>query len=168
MSEILIRRARAEDVPLLYDLIKKMSDYERLPLKTTEQQLLLDGFGEAPLFQTYVAFVDEQPAGYALTHGCYSDFEGRGLFLESLYINDPFRGHGVAECLLSEICRIARDQQSFGIVLNILRWNSRALAFFQKAGAVELDDRGTFVIQTGASAPNPGLQTRRASHRHRG
>ncbi len=141
-----VRKARAEDVGLLHELIKEMSEYERLPLLITERQLLLDGFGDAPLFQALLAFVNNQPAGYAMTHGCYSDFEGRGLFLESLYIKESFRGHNVAGRLLSEVARVARDQRCYGIILNILRWNSRALAFFQKAGAVELDDRAIFLI----------------------
>ncbi|HYK52047.1 MAG TPA: GNAT family N-acetyltransferase [Candidatus Eremiobacteraceae bacterium] len=112
----------------------------------TEQQLSLDGFGDAPLFQALLAFVDDEPAGYALTHSCYTDFEGRGLFLESLYVTEKYRGQDVAEKLLREVSRVARDQRCYGIILNILRWNSRALAFFRKAGAVELDDRAVYVI----------------------
>ena len=150
MFEIRIRRALAEDVTLLHELITEMSDYERLPLMITEQQLSVDGFGEVPLYEAYVAFVNDQPAGYALTHGCYADFEGRGLFLESLYVKGPFRGHDVAERLLSEVCRVARDRECYGIVLNILRWNSRALAFFRRAGAVALDDRAIFLIPANA------------------
>lgn len=150
MSEIQIRRALAEDVALLYELITEMSDYERLPLVVTEQQLSVDGFGEVPLYEAHLAFVDDQAAGYALTHGCYADFEGRGLFLESLYVKEAFRGHEVAERLLSAVSRVARDRQCYGIVLNILRWNSRALAFFRKAGAVALDDRAIFLIPASA------------------
>ncbi len=130
----------------MYELIEAMSEYERLPLTISERQLMLDGFGEVPLFQALLAFVDGQSAGYALMHDCYTDFEGRGLFLESFYIKEPFRGRDVATRLLSEVARMARDQQCYGIVLNILRWNSRALAFFQRAGATELDDRTIFVI----------------------
>lgn len=150
MFDIRIRRAVAEDVTLLYALITEMSDYERLPMTLTEQQLSVDGFGEMPLYEAYVAFVDDQPAGYALTHGCYADFEGRGLFLESLYVKESFRGHDVADRLLAEVCRSARDRECYGIVLNILRWNSRALAFFQRAGAVALDDRAIFLIPANA------------------
>ena len=146
MFDIRIRKARAEDVALLHELIREMSDYERLPLTITTRQLLLDGFGEAPLFEALLAFVDSQSAGYALVHSCYTDFEGRGLFLESFYIREPFRGKDVATRLLSEVARIARDQKCYGVILNILRWNSRALKFFQKAGAVKLDDRAIFLI----------------------
>ena len=150
MSEVRIRKARAEDVTLLYELIKEMSDYERLPLVITEQRLLLDGFAETPLYEVLLAFANDQPAGYALTHGCYADFEGRGLFLESLYVREPFRGHGIAKRLLSEVARAAHDQQCYGIVLNVLRWNSRGLVFFRQAGAVELDDRAILLIPANA------------------
>src|SRR5215469_15389578 len=145
MSEISIRPAKHEDSGLLFGLICEMSEYERLPMLLTEHQLSLDGFGEAPLFRAFLAFADAEPAGYALTHACYTDFEGRGLFLESLYVKEPFRGQGVADQLLSEVARVARDQECYGIILNILRWNSPALAFFKKAGAVELNDRTIYV-----------------------
>lgn len=155
MPQIRTRKARADDAALLHELIREMSAYERLPLALTEHQLLLDGFGETPLFEAHLAFVDEQAAGYALTHGCYADFEGRGLFLESLYVKERYRGHDVAARLLADVRRVARERRCYGIVLNILRWNSRALAFFKNAGAAELDDRSIFVIPADAFGPEP-------------
>ena len=144
--EIRIRKARAEDVPVLHELIEEMSQYERLPRATTEERLLRDGFGEAPLFDALLAYFGDQIAGYALTYSCYESFEGKGLFLEDLYVREAFRSHQVGKQLLSAVARLARDQECFGIVLNILRWNSPALGFFRNAGAVELDDRGIFWI----------------------
>lgn len=144
--QIQVRESRIEDVPLLYQLITEMSVFERLPLTITEAQLSHDGYGAAPHFHAFIAFAGDEPAGYALTHGCYTDFEGRGLFLESFYVREPFRGAGVADRLLSEVVGLAREQRSFGIVLNILRWNARAVRFFQKAGAAELGDRAIYVI----------------------
>jgi len=146
MFEIQIRKAREEDVPVLQELIEEMSHYERLPLAMTEGRLLKDGFGEPELFHALLAYVGDQPAGYALTHSCYASFVGRGLFLEDLYIREPFRGHDVGKRLLGAVARLASEQECFEIVLNILRWNLPALGFFRKAGAVELDDRAVFRI----------------------
>ena len=50
----------------------------------------------------------------------------------------------------SEVSREARDRQCYGIVPNVLRRNSRALAFFQRAGTVALDDRAIFLIPANA------------------
>jgi len=153
MFDVQIRKAGAEDVSVLQELIEEMSQYERLPLAMTEERLSRDGFGEAALFQALLAYVDDQPAGYALTHSCYASFEGRGLFLEDLFVREMFRGHDVGKHLLSAVARIAREQECFGIVLNILRWNSPALRFFRNAGAEELEDRAIFLIPNESLGP---------------
>ena|SRR6266704_1506248 len=42
-----------------------------------------------------------QAAGYALFFGSYSTWEGRpGLFLEDLFVREPFRGKGIGKALL--------------------------------------------------------------------
>jgi GNAT superfamily N-acetyltransferase len=145
--EIRVRNAGAEDVPLLKQLIDEMSEFERLPHYITEDALLRDGFGAIPKFRALVASADEEAAGYAFVHGCYSSFEGAGLYLEDLYVRPGFRGQSVGKVLLAAVARLAMEQDCFGIVLNVLHWNSPAFAFFERAGANELNDRRVLCIK---------------------
>ena len=144
---IQIRDAVAADVPLLKQLIEEMSEYERLPLSINEETLLRDGFAGVPKFRVLLAFGGEDAAGYAFVHGCYSSFQGAGLFLEDLFVRTSFRGNAVGSALLAAVARLAIDEKCFGIVLNVLEWNAPAFAFFARAGAVPTADRSILCIE---------------------
>jgi GNAT superfamily N-acetyltransferase len=139
--EFQVREAAADDIPLLKDLIDEMAVFERLPLSITEATLLRDGFQGQPKYRAFLAFCKKEPAGYAFVHDCYSSFDGRGIYLEDLYVRPAFRGKTAAIDLLRHVARLALENDCFGIVLNVLRWNAPSSTFFARAGAIVLDDR---------------------------
>ena len=135
-----IRPAHLNDVSELKALIHEMGDYERMPVVVTEENLARDGFGPRPVFRVLIAEWDGQTSGYAFFFDCYSTFRGRGLFLEDLFVRPQFRGQKVGDVLLSCVAAIARAENCFGIMLNVLGWNRPALEFFRKHHATFLDD----------------------------
>jgi GNAT superfamily N-acetyltransferase len=137
---ISIRNAVRTDMHLLKTLIHEMGEYERLPVSITEETLVHDGFGPRQEFPVLIADWDNEPAGYAFFFNCYSTFRGRGLFLEDIFVRPQFRGKKVGDALLSHVAAIARQEASFGIMLNVLEWNRPAIEFFRKHGATLLDD----------------------------
>jgi len=143
---IRVQQAGAKDVSLLKRLIDEMGEYERLPLSITEATLMRDGFTGMPKFRVLLAFCDEDAAGYAFLHGCYSSFQGAGLFLEDLFVRSAFRGKSVGRALLSAVAAVALEQDCFGIVLNVLNWNTPAFSFFARAGALPMADRSVHCI----------------------
>lgn len=149
---IRVQEAAASDVPLLKRLIDEMSEYEHLPLSITEETLARDGFAGMAKFRVLLAYCDEEAAGYAFLHGCYSSFQGAGLFLEDLFVRSAFRGKAVGKALLSAVAAVALEQGCFGIVLNVLNWNAPAFAFFARAGAVPMADRSIHCIERGRLA----------------
>ena len=84
---ILIRPARQEAIPLLFEMIRELRSYEQSldKLTTTPDELERDGFGPDPRFRALVASWEGKPAGYALFFDCYSTWRGRQLFLEDLF-----------------------------------------------------------------------------------
>jgi GNAT superfamily N-acetyltransferase len=135
-----IRPANLNDVSELKALIHEMGDYERMPVVVTEENLARDGFGPRPEFRVLIAEWDRQTAGYAFFFDCYSTFRGRGLFLEDLFVRAQFRGQKVGDALLSRVAAVARAENRFGIMLNVLGWNRPAVEFFRKHHAMFLDD----------------------------
>jgi GNAT superfamily N-acetyltransferase len=135
-----IRPANLNDVGVLKALIHEMGEYERLPVVITEETLARDGFGLRPEFRVLIAEWDGQPAGYAFFFDCYSTFRGRGLFLEDVFVRAQFRGKKVGDALLSRVAAVARVENRFGIMLNVLGWNRLAIEFFRKHKATFLDD----------------------------
>jgi GNAT superfamily N-acetyltransferase len=136
-----IRPATVYDVPLLRVMIRELAEYEHeLELVTTsEEDLARDGFGKDPRFRALVAEWDGQPAGYALVFGYYSTWVGRGLFLEDLFVREPFRGRGIGKALLASVARIAVEERCYGIHWEVLDWNKNAIDLYRQLGATFRD-----------------------------
>lgn len=135
-----IRLAQINDVTALKALIYDMAAYERLPATITDENLARDGFGSRPEFRALLAEWDGHLAGYAFFFSCYSTFRGRGLFLEDLFVRAQFRGKRIGEALFARVAAIARAENCFGVMLNVLAWNRSAIEFFEKHKVRFLDD----------------------------
>jgi GNAT superfamily N-acetyltransferase len=147
---ISIRSGIASDVALLRALIQEFATFERLPVAITEEQLRQDGFGTQPKFRILIAECDGQPAGYALFFDCYSSMQGRGIFLEDLFVRSSLRGKNVGRALLAHVARIAEEGTGFGVMFNVLDWNQKAIEFYHKIGATFLDDWKTVCLKNKA------------------
>lgn len=135
-----IHQANLSDIPRLHSLIQEMAEYEHLPFSMTEQTLASDGFGAHPRFRVLIAEFDDAPAGYAFFFDSYSTFQGRGLFLEDLFVRPQFRKHKIGWALLSRVAAIALQESCFGVMLHVLDWNEPAIQFYRKLNATFLDD----------------------------
>jgi GNAT superfamily N-acetyltransferase len=137
-----IRAATPADIPLILDLIRALATYEREPdaVKTTEADLLRDGFGEHPCFACLIAENDGQPAGFALYFNNYSTWTGRsGIHLEDLFVLPRFRGQGIGKALLAAVATRAVERGCMRLQWDVLAWNQTAIDFYQGLGAQFLD-----------------------------
>ena len=140
---LLIRPATIEDAPLLTNLIRELAEFERLSheVRLTEQDVARDGFGETPKFRALIAEWEGQAAGYALFFEFYSTFQGRaGLFLEDLFVRPDFRKHGIGKALLAHVASVAWKEHHFCMRWEVLDWNTQAIDFYSKMGALFLDE----------------------------
>ena len=140
---LLIRPATIEDAPLLTNLIRELAEFERLSheVRLTEQDVARDGFGETPKFRALIAEWEGQAAGYALFFEFYSTFQGRaGLFLEDLFVRPDFRKHGIGKALLAHVASVAWKEHHFCMRWEVLDWNTQAIDFYKKMGALFLDE----------------------------
>ena len=139
---MIIRKGTPTDMPAVLNLIKELAIFEKEPnaVVITVDDLLRDGFGESPLFHTFVAEVDNQIIGTALYYYRYSTWKGRTIHLEDLIVKEDKRGSGAGFALYSEVIRQGKRDNVRRIEWNVLDWNTPAIEFYEKSGARILND----------------------------
>jgi GNAT superfamily N-acetyltransferase len=129
---------------LILELIRALAAYERDPdaVKTTEADLLRDGFGKQPCFECLIAEGEQgEAAGFALFFYNYSTWRGRaGIHLEDLFVLPRFRGQGIGKALLARVAARAAEQGCVRLQWDVLEWNQTAIDFYQGLGAKFLDE----------------------------
>jgi GNAT superfamily N-acetyltransferase len=138
-----IAPASERDVPTILRMIQALAEYEKLihAVVATEDRLRRTLFGPNPAAEVLMAYAGEQPAGFALFFHNYSTFLGqRGVYLEDLFVVPEWRGHGLGRQLLSRLAAIALERDCGRLEWSVLDWNSPAIGFYRKLGAVPMDD----------------------------
>ena len=76
---IRIAPATEDQVPLILEFIRGLAEYEKLAheVVATEESLRRSLFGARPDAEVVIAYVDDEPAGFALFFHNYSTFLGR-------------------------------------------------------------------------------------------
>jgi GNAT superfamily N-acetyltransferase len=148
-ARVTIRSARASDAPAILRLITALAEYERLShqVVATEADLLRWVFGEKPVAEVLVAAptrsetLNEELVGFALFFHNFSTFLGRpGIYLEDLFVVPEWRGRGVGRQLLASLANVAVARGCGRLEWSVLEWNAPAIGFYQRLGAVVLDD----------------------------
>ncbi|MCU1272529.1 MAG: acetyltransferase [Acidobacteriaceae bacterium] len=139
-----IHPATREDIPTLLSLIRGLAAYEKKSDKVvvSDQDLVRDAFGPQPKFRVLIAEWEGKPCGYASFFYFYSTFQGRAaLFLEDLFVLEQFRGNGIGKALLVAVAKLAIKEDCYGLRWEVLDWNRPAIEFYEKLGAIFLNER---------------------------
>ena len=138
-NAVTIRKATAADVPLILHFIRALADYEKLLdlVSATEAKLQATLFGERPAAETLLAYLGEQPVGFALFFQNYSTFLAQpGIYLEDLFVNPDARGNGIGLALIQAIAKIAVERGCARMDWAVLDWNTPAIEFYHRIGAL--------------------------------
>ena len=138
----MIRKATKNDMPSVLELIQELATFEKEPdaVVVTVADLVRDGFSENPLFQCFVAEVENEIIGMALYYYRYSTWKGKTIHLEDLIVKENKRGTGAGFALYKEIIKQGKAENVRRIEWNVLDWNTPAIDFYEKSGAKVLGD----------------------------
>ena len=137
-----IRKGEKKDMKAVLELIQELATFEKEPdaVVVTIDDLERDGFGENPLFYTFIAEVDSEIVAMALYYYRYSTWKGKTIHLEDLIVKEKMRGSGLGFALYSKIIEQGKLDKVRRIDWNVLDWNTPAIDFYKKSGARVLDD----------------------------
>jgi len=140
---VTLRPAIPSDAPLILEFIQGLAEYERLESEcvATEQQIRNTLFGQKPPAECVLAFIDREPAGFALYFTNYSTFLAKpGLYLEDLFVKPTLRKQGVGRALLLYLAKLANDRGYGRMDWSVLDWNKPAIDFYESLGAKKMDE----------------------------
>lgn len=147
-----IRKGTKEDMPAVLELITELAVFENEPnaVSITVDDLVRDGFGENPLFYTFVAEEEGEVIGMALFYYRYSTWKGKTIHLEDLVVKENMRGTGAGSALYKEVIKFAKAEGVRRVEWVVLDWNTHAVDFYKRSGAtvfnswltVQMDEEG--------------------------
>lgn len=134
-----IETAKEEHIPAIVGLMREFAEYENLLefLEITEEKLFEATLGDNGFVECLIVTSDETPVGYALFYLNFSSFRGQtGVYLEDIYIKENFRKFRIGELMLKQIARIGKENGAVRMDFQVLEWNTPAINFYKKHGAV--------------------------------
>ncbi|MEO6721958.1 MAG: GNAT family N-acetyltransferase [Ferruginibacter sp.] len=144
-----IRKAGPEDFSTILTLIKEFSIFQKTPEKVTitlEQMV-----AEKDISQCLVAETnDGEIVAFATYFFAYYSWSGKALYLDDLYVKETFRKQAIGKKLLDSIISIGKNEHCKKIRWQVSGWNSAAIDFYKKMGAVidETEINCDLVIRT--------------------
>jgi GNAT superfamily N-acetyltransferase len=90
---------------MIVGLIKELAEYEKLPDKiTTTEEDIRTTIANRDI-ETLFASSDGKDVGFAMFLDNYASiFGAKGMFIENLYVRPEYRGNGIGEAMMRELC----------------------------------------------------------------
>lgn len=137
-----IRKATENDTPIILELIRKLSVYEKMENDVvTDVEELRENIFVKKYAEVLIAEEDEKPVGFALYFFNFSTFVGKpGLYLEDLFVEPEYRGKGYGKKLFIELSKIAKTENCGRMEWSVLNWNTPAINFYKSLQAKPMDE----------------------------
>jgi predicted N-acetyltransferase YhbS len=138
---MIIRPGKKSDIPQVFELIKELAEYEKAldKVSNTVEKLEEDGFGPNPVYELFVAEIENNIVGIALTYYRFSTWRGKVMYLEDLIVKEHMRRKGIGKKLFDMVLDHAKVTRCVGLSLQVLDWNDLGINFYKKYN-MEFDD----------------------------
>ena len=138
---MIIRPGKKSDIRQVFELIKELAEYEKAldKVSNTVEKLEEDGFGPNPVYELFVAEIENNIVGIALTYYRFSTWRGKVMYLEDLIVREHMRRKGIGKKLFDMVLDHAKVTSCVGLSLQVLDWNDLGINFYKKYN-MEFDD----------------------------
>jgi GNAT superfamily N-acetyltransferase len=135
---LVIRPVLKSEVPELLSLLRGKAEFDGSlqSLVATTETLQEALFSERPSAYALVAEVDGKLVGMATYYAIFSSFIVRpGLWMDDLFVYESYRGRGIGEALVRELCRVAQTGGCARLDWVVSAANERGKKFYSRIGA---------------------------------
>jgi ribosomal protein S18 acetylase RimI-like enzyme len=134
-----IRPARPQDADAVAALVHALSVHDNEPTGNFTPEAMRQAVFDDPRVRVLVAEIGGKVVGYVMFHDSYDTANAaRGLYLNDIIVEESVRGDGVARALMGAVMREAKKQGDVFVWWVAKPTNARALAFYQKLGAIKV------------------------------
>ena len=146
---MILRQAREEDAPILYDLILQMAAYEKdLDKVQTTLEQVRRTICRGEYARAFLGEVEGKAVAYTVYFYAYSTYTGRPtLYLEDLYVQPEYRGYGLGKQIMIRLAKLAKEKDCRRFDWSCLEWNTPSIAFYKKLEAEQESGRLHFRLQ---------------------
>lgn len=133
---IRIRKAEISDMPVIFNLVRELAEYEKEPHAVTAD---ITDYNEAfnqQLIEGLIVESDGIAVGMAVYYMTFSTWKGKSLYLEDFYIQPAYRKLGIGQQLFDAFLDEAIKKGVKQVKWQVLDWNELALKFYRKNHAV--------------------------------
>jgi GNAT superfamily N-acetyltransferase len=135
-TTMIIRTAVFNDLEAILSLVQELARYEKAPDEVWVNIAdYRQGFIEG-IFEAIVAELDGEIAGTCVYYLTWSTWKGRMLYLEDFVVSEFHRRCGIGQALFDAFINRARELDCTLVKWQVLDWNTPALNFYRKNGAL--------------------------------
>lgn len=141
-TQLVLRKAKEEDVQTILRFIKDLAEYENLldEVGATEE-MLHNSIFKRKKSEALIVEYDKKAIGYAIYFYNFSTFTGRpGLYIEDIYITPNMRNRGFGKEIFIHLAKLAQEQNCARMEWACLNWNEPSMRFYEKMGAFPMSD----------------------------
>ncbi|ROT80544.1 putative spermidine/spermine N(1)-acetyltransferase-like protein 1 [Penaeus vannamei] len=144
---ITIREATPSDCIGIRKQIQDLADYEKMPEgpQIDAEVLKTDGFGKQVFYKACVAEEEGEMVGYTLYFFTFN-WEGRGVYMEDLYVSPSHRSRGIGMALWRKVIRDGMALQGIRCDFAVLDWNLPSIEFYKSKGAADMTELRGFLF----------------------
>lgn len=142
MSDVKFRYAERKDIPLIFEFIRGLADYEHmLDEVVADEKTLEEWIFDKQKAEVIFAIEGDKEVGFALFFHNFSTFLGRaGIYLEDLFVKPEYRGRGYGKAILQKLAQIAIERGCGRLEWMCLNWNKPSIDFYLSMGAEQISD----------------------------
>ena len=147
-----LKKITPKEISIVQQLAREIWDEHYIKILTQEQiDYMLDLFYSEEKIKVELEegiswemlYENGQPIGYLVCK-----LEPEKLYISKIYLIAETRGKGLGKFLLNQAIELAKQNDKKSIYLNVNKYNSDSIAFYERNGFVKMDE-GVFEIGNG-------------------